>query len=209
MTTTGYGDAFYGGGDINQRYTYSFSGTSSASPIVVGSAAAIQSYFKNVKGSTLNSYALRQLLVNTGTPQAGTNHIGPLPNLVNSLSQELPKPDIKANGSEGPISISRYTPVNLTIGLNPGGFSNTNADWWVAVYIQQLNVWYFMNSSGQWTTQTVPIYQGPLFSLSPGSIFKNTLPPGYTYIFYFGVDLYRNGTIDNPLYVDAVTVTIY
>jgi len=209
VTTTGWNcDAFSYG--IDQCYTYSFNGTSSASPIVAGAAAAIQSYFKNVKGNTLNSYAVRQLLVNTGTPQSGTNHIGPLPNLVNALSQELPSPDIKANGWDSSISVSRSTPVNLTVSLNPGGFSNTNADWWVAAYVQQVNTWYFMNSSGQWTTQTVPIYQGPLFYVSPGSsIFNSTLPAGYTYTFYFAADLTKNGIIDNPLYVDAVTVTVF
>jgi hypothetical protein len=209
VTTTGYTDLFYGGLDINQGYTAVFSGTSSASPIVVGSASVVQGYYKNVKGSALNAYAMRQLLVNTGTAQAGTNHIGPLPNVQSALIQNLPISDTKANGSDGPISVYRYKSVNITIGLNPGGFLNTEADWWFCAYIQQLNTWYFMNSSGQWTTQAVPIYQGPLFSLSPGSIFNSTLTPGYTYVFYFGVDLNKNGIIDNPLYADAVTVMIY
>jgi len=36
VITTGYGDLFDGGGDIQQRYTSQFGGTSSASPIVAG-----------------------------------------------------------------------------------------------------------------------------------------------------------------------------
>lgn len=207
VATTGYGVLFDGEGDVNQFYGF-FSGTSSASAIVTGASAAVQSHFKNVKGSTLNSNAMRQLLINTGTPQAGTNHIGPLPNLVSALSQQLPTADVKANGSDGPISISGTTPVNLTASFNPGGFTNADADWWVAAYVRELATWYYLNSSGQWTTQAVPIYQGPLFALSPTSIYTSVVPSGYTYDVYVGVDLNRNGTIDNPLYYDVVTVTV-
>ena len=42
VTTTGYGGLFTGGGDPNQYYTATFNGTSSASPIVAGAAAALQ-----------------------------------------------------------------------------------------------------------------------------------------------------------------------
>ncbi len=46
VRTTGYGDLFNGGGDTNQYYTSFFSGTSSASPIVVGAAASLQGYVR-------------------------------------------------------------------------------------------------------------------------------------------------------------------
>ena len=85
VMTTGYGYTFNGDGDENQYYWTHFSGTSSASSMVAGAAILIQSYLKNVKGYTLNPTSMRQRLAITGTPQTGTNHIGPLPNLKNAL----------------------------------------------------------------------------------------------------------------------------
>ncbi len=212
VTTTGcsldFPCYFDGGGDVNQFYTGSFGGTSSASAVVTGASAVIQSHFRNAKGSTLNSNAMRQLLVNTGTPQQQGNHIGPMPNLVNALSQQLPTVDIKANGSDGPIFISGATPVDLVASLDPGGFANAEADWWVAAYVRELGTWYYLDSSGQWTTQAVPIYQGPLFALGPASIYTSLVPSWYTYDVYARVDLNRNGIADTPLYYDVVTVTV-
>ena len=120
-----------------------------------------------------------------------------------------PKPDIKANGSDGSIYVSKSTPVNITVSLDSCGLSN-NADWWVAREDTNTNIWYYyVYPSGQWTTQVVPAYQGPLFNLSPLSVFYSTLQPG-TYIFYFGVDLSMNGAIDyTQLFYDSVTVTVY
>ncbi len=120
-----------------------------------------------------------------------------------------PKPDIKANGSDGPISVSRSTPVNLTISLDSCGLSN-NADWWGARYDIKRNIWsYYVFSSGQWTTEAVPAYQGGLFNLSPLSVFCSTLSPG-TYTFYFVVDLSMNGAIDyTQSFYDSVTVTVH
>ena len=86
VTTTGYGDAF-DPGDIRQRYTFRFSGTSSASPIVAGAVLEIQSVLKNVTRSVARPEALRAALVATGSPQGQqvTGHIGPLPNVGAAL----------------------------------------------------------------------------------------------------------------------------
>ncbi|MEK6776778.1 MAG: MopE-related protein [bacterium] len=75
--------ALYTNGDPDQCYGDTFGGTSSASPIVVGSVLAIQGYVKHVtSGHVLTPLQMRQLLVATGTPQAVyPRHIGPLPDL--------------------------------------------------------------------------------------------------------------------------------
>ena len=89
VATTGYG-ALFNPGDIRQRYTSSFSGTSSASPIVTGAALVIQSARLAAGLSPLKPLALRQLLVDTGTPQAPEDeHIGPLPDLAEALPLAL------------------------------------------------------------------------------------------------------------------------
>jgi serine protease len=90
VTTTGYGDLFNGGGDPNQNYTASFSGTSSASPIVTGAAAVLQGISLANGRGFLTPAAMRQLLRGTGTPQAtDTRQIGPLPNLRTAAAQLL------------------------------------------------------------------------------------------------------------------------
>jgi len=92
VTSTGYGDA-QGGKDQNRWYTHRFSGTSSASPIVTGAAACIQSRALAKYGAPLSPSKVRDILIKTGTPQeAGPGvplgqHIGPQPNLVKALAK--------------------------------------------------------------------------------------------------------------------------
>jgi hypothetical protein len=89
ITTTGYGDAFNHPGDIRQRYTHVFGGTSGAAPIVTGSVLALQGALK-ARGLALATPAeMREALVVTGTAQTGTEHIGPLPNIKAALDRLL------------------------------------------------------------------------------------------------------------------------
>ena len=93
VASTGYGDA-QGGASQNRWYTHRFSGTSSASPIVTGAVACIQSRAIARRGAPLLPGAVRKLLIKTGTPQqsgpgvpVSQNHIGPQPNLMKALAQ--------------------------------------------------------------------------------------------------------------------------
>jgi hypothetical protein len=86
VATTGYGH--YGseyGGDPDQGYWTQFNGTSSATPIVAGACALIQSYCKNTYGFLLGPLEMRQLIVDTGVPQGSGGHIGPLPNVRTAM----------------------------------------------------------------------------------------------------------------------------
>jgi hypothetical protein len=83
VTSTGYGD-LQGGSDPNQWYTDQFSGTSSASPIVVGALACIQGILR-ARGSTLLSPATAiQLLRSTGSPQQNAPGFTFIPNMSGS-----------------------------------------------------------------------------------------------------------------------------
>ncbi|MEW5995340.1 MAG: S8 family serine peptidase, partial [Candidatus Zixiibacteriota bacterium] len=97
--TTGYGGLFDGGGDENQYYTSSFSGTSSASPIVTGAAACLQGYYFATYGVRLSSDQIRDLLVATGTAQLGdtSEHIGPRPNLAGAIAALTAPPSLYVN----------------------------------------------------------------------------------------------------------------
>lgn len=86
VVTTGYGDAFDGGGDPNQYYTSLFSGTSSAAPMIAGAAAVVQGVQMACGGAPLDPVEVRDLLAATGSPQVP----GPYPGNIG------PRPDLRA-----------------------------------------------------------------------------------------------------------------
>ncbi len=91
IVTTGYGDLYEGTG-INQWYTADFGGTSGASPIVVGACCVAQSVYRNLTaGEVISPETLRDLLVETGSPQPQpvTQKIGPRPNLQALFAHEF------------------------------------------------------------------------------------------------------------------------
>ena len=85
VTTTGYGD-LQGGSNEDVWYTDTFSGTSSASPIIVGVAASLQGMAK-ARGTLLTPVRFRDLVRTTGLPQQDApgrplqQHIGNRPSL--------------------------------------------------------------------------------------------------------------------------------
>lgn len=96
VVTTGYGDLQ--GGNENIWYTRTFSGTSSASPIVVGAVACLQG-IRKAKGDSLLTFSqLRNLFATTGSPQQDapgrptTQNIGKRPNLRGAYNRLYPKP---------------------------------------------------------------------------------------------------------------------
>lgn len=92
----------------NTAYSNSFGGTSSASPIVTG-AAAILSSVAQQQGVAMTPAQVRGRLVATGTAQAGSDLIGPLPNLRAALGLFVPTAD-----AGGPYSTAEGTYVALS-----------------------------------------------------------------------------------------------
>jgi hypothetical protein len=102
--TAGYGNYAQLGGDARQRYIATFSGTSSASPFIAASCAALQSYAVANIGRRLTPLELREILVATGRPQQGAGGaIGPFPNLPAAADAVLllgpPSPDLNQDGT--------------------------------------------------------------------------------------------------------------
>lgn len=110
VTTAGYGGLFGTGPD--DYYTATFSGTSSASPIVASAAASVQGRRKALGLPVLGSVAMRHLLRTTGTPQTGdlTQAIGTFPNLRQALA-EATAPAVPGGVAVGLLSA---TAVRLT-----------------------------------------------------------------------------------------------
>ncbi|MFH1419786.1 MAG: S8 family serine peptidase, partial [Planctomycetota bacterium] len=99
--TTGYGGLYSAEGK-NLWYTATFSGTSSASPIVAGACAILQSAHLSGAGSFLTPAQVKSNLQTTGSPQqAGTypisQNIGPRPDAAAALCNALPAVDADSN----------------------------------------------------------------------------------------------------------------
>ena len=95
VTTAGYGD-LQGGSNENYWYTDQFSGTSSASPIVVGALGSAQGSRRALGIATLTPATARNLLRTTGSPQQDApgrpiaQRIGTRPNLRQLIAVSSP-----------------------------------------------------------------------------------------------------------------------
>jgi hypothetical protein len=92
VTTTGYGD-LQGGPNEDLWYTDQFSGTSSASPIVVGAIACLQGVARAHSRPLLRPLGARKILRNTGSAQQdapgrpASQRIGKRPDLRTAISR--------------------------------------------------------------------------------------------------------------------------
>ena len=116
-----------------------------------------------------------------------------------------PVPDVKANGSDGPVTITQLDNLCVTVTLDPGIYSGVQADWWVLANTPF--GWYYYNLNG-WRPGISVTYQGSLFDLDFKEVLNTSGLPIGTYNFYFGVDGNVNGVIDDPLCYDSVGVNI-
>jgi hypothetical protein len=94
VTTCGYGD-LQGGANEDLWYTDRFSGTSSASPIVVGTLGSLQGILRAQGQAPLAPDRARELLRATGSPQTdapgrpASQRIGNRPDLLQLVAQAL------------------------------------------------------------------------------------------------------------------------
>jgi hypothetical protein len=119
-----------------------------------------------------------------------------------------PVPDIKANGSDGPVSVPQGSPVSITIALDPGGQAGLNSDWWIVANTPfgPPEEWYSYIYPQGWLLGIHACFQMPLFSLTSFEPLNASLPLG-EYIFYFAVDNNADGLVDAS-WLDFVYVTV-
>ncbi len=125
VVTAGYG-GLHNPGDPNQLYTATFSGTSSASPIVTGAAAVVQNLCQQRFGLTIDPITLRGILQFYGTPQGTplTKPIGVLPDLGEIIDvlygvtfQHVPLADTTDETNPYPVSatvIPAFLPESIS-----------------------------------------------------------------------------------------------
>jgi hypothetical protein len=126
--STGFGDDASlraNGSDSRQWYTRVFSGTSSASPIVTGAAALIQSTRAAAGLAKLTSVQLRTLLVSTGTPQSSGVAIGPQPDLRAAISSYIPDLAQFVSQTNAPASVTPGSGFTVS-----ATFKNTGSGVW-------------------------------------------------------------------------------
>ncbi len=131
-----------------------------------------------------------------------------------------PLPDVKANGSDLPISVILGTPFTLTGHLNANSLSGQNADWWAGVEITNSPlckldpnslycVWYHYDLSLGWMPGLTTTAQVPLYDTDTYDVLSMSWLPIGTYTYYFGVDMVMNGLLDlDQIYYDSVEVNI-
>lgn len=137
VTTLGYGTRFNGGTE-DQYYTGSFNGTSSASPVVVGSVVNLQGVVRAELRAPLAAWEMRNLISRTGTAQSGgTQMIGRMPNLraaIDDLRRNLAlgRPATQSSTTLGAVA-SRAVDGIRSGNWAAGSVTHTNLDanaWW-------------------------------------------------------------------------------
>ncbi len=94
VASLGYGALVKVGDDDKQKYTKTYNGTSSASPVVTSAVVAIQSAARQILGRPLTPAEMLRVLQQTGRPQtqdkngdgSAAKNIGPLPDVAKALA---------------------------------------------------------------------------------------------------------------------------
>ncbi|RJP72738.1 MAG: hypothetical protein C4532_05525 [Candidatus Abyssobacteria bacterium SURF_17] len=123
---------------------------------------------------------------------------------VNVVPPAPPVPDIKANGSDGPITVSPGAPLSITIALDAGDSVGQNADWWVVA--QTPRGYFSYRYQTGWRKGIYFYVQTPLADMASTEVWTD-LPPHGTgaYTLYFGVDNDADGKLDQT-WVDSVSI---
>jgi hypothetical protein len=130
---------------------------------------------------------------------------------VTVYSVELPPPnvdvDIKANGSDGPIIITRPDALSLTVEFDSGCLLGEEADWWLLAWTP--HGCYHYDLSRGWIPGKQVTRQRALRNIPIREVLNTSGLPVGTYSIYSGIDLVMNGSIDmDQAYYDSIKVTI-
>ncbi len=124
-----------------------------------------------------------------------------------------PLPNIKANGSDGPIKIKTTDTVTLSLGLEGESYEGVDSDWWIIQYSPGDNWYYFNAFTWEWDyldniVDLVLTYQGPLMSFPITEMMSVSDLMQGSYMFYFAVDMEMDGILSNELYYDYVEAIV-
>jgi len=106
VTTAAYGDLQ--GGPVEEEYTQTFSGTSSATPIVTGAGIMLSGIYREAYNMPISPDTLRTVLRSTGTPQGAGGQIGPRPDVRAGIAA-LAIPTLSVAGTLVPGGTADFT----------------------------------------------------------------------------------------------------
>ncbi len=124
-----------------------------------------------------------------------------------------PVPDIRANGSDGPLYVTFGETVSFEISLDSGDYKGEAADWWLVKYAPDERMYYYDPLLFDWVETgsdgyIAPAYQGALFDLTSTAIFSTDNPDEGLSIFFFAIDLEADGSINETIYYDSIEVIV-
>ena len=117
--------------------------------------------------------------------------------------------DIKANDSDGPITVLPSDPVSIQISLDPGEQAGVNAEWWIVAqtpFGMFWNYYSYIYPTG-WTPGINQCIEMPLSAIASTNVLNTTTLPIGEYEFFFAVDDQINN-IPEGKWVDSVKVTV-
>ncbi len=112
--------------------------------------------------------------------------------------------DLKANRSDGLVTVNANRKIDLTAAVNAADYEGMDSEWWLGALTPDGFV--MLNQNGEWVTEFTPFYSGKLVSADATSILKERLPKG-DYTFIFAIDVNINGQVDN-IDLDTVSVSV-
>lgn len=181
--TLGYGAFAQYGGDPDQAYTSGFNGTSSASPFVASACVLLEELALALHGQALDPYVLRQLLIDTGTPQGAGGHIGPLPDLAAAMTAVSagsfdPWTPLAVGGLAGVAGVPTQTPDGSLLPGSPFRFDLAHAKGlsfaWHVIGVAQL----MLPFKGGTMVPSVDLVLGPFVVLPAGTTSYAATWPG-------------------------------
>ncbi len=118
-----------------------------------------------------------------------------------------PVPDVKVNGSDGPITITQAQSLLVQVSLDPGSLSGTEMDWWIYASRGSF-VYSYKAASGNWQKGTEPerTYDGALMTVPLTTLINTSGLPAGTIDFFFAVDT-LNGNYEGT-YADTARVIV-
>jgi len=182
--TTGFGQFATYGGDPNQEYTATFTGTSSAAGLVAGACALIQERAFKAYGQPFGPLELRARLIATGVPLSGLGGpIGPALDVAAAVQAiQSPWADLGfglagAAGEPLLVGIGQMAP-GTTNELVVSNVAPSTTGWWIAGFSRVLSPLF----GG--TLVPAPLIILPMASDTAGEaslsfIWPTGLPPGF------------------------------
>ncbi|GAB6043405.1 hypothetical protein JCM17961_40830 [Endothiovibrio diazotrophicus] len=115
------------------------------------------------------------------------------------------QPDIRLNGSDGPLVGLPDLPLELSISLDSEGLQGDAVEWWLAA--ETPAGWFSYTAAQGWVPGVVPA-----LAMAPVSVVPVTLPlpsplPQGEYRFHFGLDEAVDGT-PAPAWLDSVSLSV-